>query len=69
MRASRVWASVAGSRGALLCAATALFTGRVTELFAVTLRKVRGRLKATGGGDVHDGHGRLQQQFARAFEA
>src|SRR5205807_7619535 len=50
-------------------AGQALAARRAAELRAVAAREVRRRLEATGGGDVDDRHGGLQQQLARAAQA
>src|SRR6266851_262636 len=52
-----------------LVADLALGARRVPELHAVALREMRRRLKSARRGDIHDGHGGLQQQLARAPQA
>jgi len=52
-----------------LAADLALLARRIAELHAVALREMRRRLESAGRRDVHDGHGGLQQQLARAPQA
>src|SRR5688572_12931784 len=60
--------SLRPERGNTAASRLALSGGRMAEMIAVALRKVRRRLESAGSADRHDRHRGLQQELAGALE-